>query len=156
MKELVFLLNELLYTLSAMESCTGGLFASEVTGISGASAVFKGSLVSYTNKIKEDIGNVSPAIITKFGVVSKETALAMALNAQELFKSDVAVSFTGNAGPHVLEDKPVGFVCSSIVVKEKTFVYEDYYQGNRNEIRKVIVEQTVRRLLEILEEEKNG
>ena len=156
MEKLIVLLKELQYTLSSMESCTGGLFASELTGISGASAVFKGSLVSYANKIKEDVGNVGSCLITKHGVLSKEVALAMALNAQELFESDVAVSFTGNAGPNTLEGKPVGLVFSAMVVKEKTLVFEDYYQGKRNEIRKAIVKKTIERLLEILQEEKNG
>jgi nicotinamide-nucleotide amidase len=85
-------------TLAAMESCTGGLFADTITNVPGSSRYFRGSIVSYATDVKELMG-VDPAIISEFGVISDETAIAMAAAARAQLRADVGVGVTGVAGP---------------------------------------------------------
>ncbi len=83
--------------ITCMESMTGGFVASCITDIPGASAIFKGSYVCYSNEEKVRLG-VPEEIIATFSVYSEETALAMAAAAKRDFNSDIAVGITGNAG----------------------------------------------------------
>ncbi len=98
-------------TLSTAESCTGGLIASAITSVPGASKVFGCGVVSYSEKIKEDVLGVPEGIISGFGVVSRETAMAMAERSRIISGSDIAVSVTGLCGPASPDDPaPVGTV----------------------------------------------
>jgi nicotinamide-nucleotide amidase len=85
-------------SLATMESCTGGLLASVLTDAPGASGAFKGGLVTYMTELKERFG-VSEEVIDTFGVVSKETALAMAAAVREALGADIGIGITGYAGP---------------------------------------------------------
>ena len=98
-------------TLSAAESCTGGLIAKRVTDVPGASAVFLGGVVSYTNGVKTRVINVSESDLEKFGAVSEQVARAMAEGVREVTGSDYALGVTGVAGPDA-DDRgsPVGLV----------------------------------------------
>ncbi len=141
MEELVELLKQKNLTLSCVESLTGGLFASSITSIPGVSKIFKGGVVTYWTSIKEDVVHVDKDIIKQYGVVSSQCALEMARHGQELLTSDICISFTGNAGPDVMENKPVGLVYIGLKIKDKEFVKELHLQGNRQEIRnKCIIE----------------
>jgi nicotinamide-nucleotide amidase len=103
-------------TLATAESCTGGLVAGRLTGIPGASDVFLGSVVSYSNEIKESELGVPAATLEAHGAVSGETASAMARGVRGRLGADVAVSVTGIAGPGGgTPEKPVGLVylCAS-------------------------------------------
>lgn len=103
------LLQEKGLTFAAAESCTGGLIAKRITDIPGASQVFMGGVVSYTNTVKHDILGVPAETLEKFGAVSPETALAMAIGAKRVCSADIAVSVTGCAGPSSDErGTPVG------------------------------------------------
>src|SRR5699024_3622545 len=96
------------YTISTCESCTGGLLASRITSISGASEVFELGLVTYSNDIKNQEVNVSESTLTKFGAVSQETAYEMAAGLYNKTKANVVISITGIAGPNGgTERKPV-------------------------------------------------
>ena len=86
-------------TLGVAESCTGGLIAKRLTGVPGASAAFKGGIVSYTNEIKENLLGVPPHMLERYGAVSKEVAAAMAEGARKALGCDIALSATGVAGP---------------------------------------------------------
>ena len=86
-------------TLGVAESCTGGLIAKRLTDIPGASAAFKGGIVSYTNEIKENLLGVPPHMLERYGAVSKEVAAAMAEGARQALGCDIALSATGVAGP---------------------------------------------------------
>lgn len=86
-------------TLSAAESCTGGNISHQITLVPGSSAYYLGSVTSYAVKVKETVLHVPSEIIEKYGVVSAETACAMAKGVRELTDSDYAVSTTGLAGP---------------------------------------------------------
>ena len=96
-KELGNNLIEHHYSLSSTESFTVGHFASSIGLVPGISAIYRGSLVSYQTRIKHDVLHVSQDIIDQYGVVSHEVAYAMCKNGQELFDSDICISFTGNA-----------------------------------------------------------
>lgn len=92
-------LTELGQTLSIAESCTGGRIAQAFTMNAGASKYFKGSVVSYATMAKVEVLGIDPELINKYSVVSKEVAEAMASKVKALFKTDYAISTTGNAGP---------------------------------------------------------
>ena len=93
------LLKERQLTFSAAESCTGGLIAKRMTDVPGASAVFLGGVVSYTNGVKAHVLGVPQDVLDKYGAVSAPTARAMAEGVRHLTGSDLAVSVTGVAGP---------------------------------------------------------
>ena len=98
-------------TLSTAESCTGGLIASEITKIPGSSAVFPGSIVSYSNAIKQRLLNVSEATLSSHGAVSQQTAEQMLLGVLAQTQADFGIAVTGIAGPDGGSDeKPVGMV----------------------------------------------
>ncbi len=96
-------------TLGVMESLTGGLLASAITDVSGSSAYFAGGLITYSPDLKAQMG-VPREVLQQYGVVSKETALAMAHAVRERLGVDVGLGITGVAGPDPLEGKPVGTV----------------------------------------------
>ena len=98
-------------TVGFAESLTGGLISASVVNIAGASAVFKGSVISYTNAVKENVLKVPSEIIDSYTEVSDECAVAMAEGAASVLGVDIAVSVTGIAGPTgELPGKPIGTV----------------------------------------------
>ena len=86
-------------TLATAESCTGGGIGSLLTAVPGASAVYKGGVISYTDEVKQEILGVDPYILERYGAVSLWTAGAMASGVRKLLKANFAVSVTGLAGP---------------------------------------------------------
>ena len=122
-------------TLGSVESFTGGLFAREITKVSGASHFFKGALVTYASEEKNRILGISYDVIDEYGVVSKEVAAQMASNGQKLLNVDYCVSFTGNAGPTAMEGKPVGLIYIGIAIYDKVEVYEFQLSGDRDTIQ---------------------
>lgn len=117
--------------IATIESFTGGLMAAKLTSIPGASRFFKGGLVTYYNEIKAKLG----VDISK-GVINKEVALSMSQKGKEYFDVDLCLSFTGNAGPTSMENKPVGLVYIGIGEE----VFELFLFGTREEIRNQAVE----------------
>ena len=110
-------------TLSAAESCTGGLFAKTITDIPGASDVFDRSIVTYSNRAKVQELGVSEETLEKYGAVSEQTAREMVIGIAEASGSDICVSVTGIAGPGGgSEEKPVGTIYAGLWVKGKTEV----------------------------------
>ena len=102
-------------TIVFAESCTGGLLSSSITSISGSSQVFQGSIVSYSNELKNSLLNISEAKLTEYGAVSEEVCEAMAINVKEKLGADWAIAISGIAGPNGgSQDKPVGLVYISI------------------------------------------
>lgn len=92
-------------SLGSVESLTGGLFASTVCEVPGASKVFKGAIVTYANSVKEHLVDVMEETIQTYGVVSEQVAEEMALGGARNLDVDVCVSFTGNAGPTSDQEK---------------------------------------------------
>jgi nicotinamide-nucleotide amidase len=123
-------------TFAFAESCTGGLCSHRITNISGASAVFWGSVVSYDNSVKEKNLNVSSDILKKFGAISTECAQAMAHGVQQALKVDIGISITGIAGPGGGSvDKPVGTVAIGIAANnlQETKLY--HFNGDREQLK---------------------
>jgi nicotinamide-nucleotide amidase len=113
--------------LALAESCTGGLIASRITDVPGASEVFLGGVVSYANLAKEKFLGVSPETLRQHGAVSERVAGEMAEGARAKFGSDFAIAVTGIAGPGGgTPEKPVGTVfialASSSGVEVKKFL----------------------------------
>ena len=111
MKSFIRLLTKKRLKISFAESCTGGLLASTITSISGASKVFNLGLVTYSNEAKIKVLKVNKNIIKKYGAVSHECCLAMVKNLSKISKAHINVSITGVAGPKGgTKQKPVGLV----------------------------------------------
>jgi PncC family amidohydrolase len=123
-------------TLAVAESCTGGLLAAALTDVAGASAVFLGAIIAYSNAAKEALLGVPHALIVRHGAVSAEVARAMAANCRARFHSDVALSITGIAGPAGgTAAKPVGLTFIGLATDEGTscrrFQWAEDRAGNR-------------------------
>lgn len=121
-------------TLGTMESCTGGLLASLITDVPGSSDVFRGGLVSYATALKEQWG-VPEEIVARHGVISAETATAMARAAAAQLGADVGVGITGVAGPDRQEDQPVGTVYIAVASGERVSDTLQHFRANREEIK---------------------
>ena len=150
MDELAKLLIQFNISISSVESFTVGGFANRIGSISGISAVYRGSLVSYQTRIKRDVLHIDEKIIEKFGVVSKEIAGLMAIHGQRMFESDLCISFTGNAGPTAMEGKPVGLIYIGIAYAGEihTFCFE--LAGTRDDIKKQAILLGIEKILNIL------
>ena len=139
-------------TLATAESCTGGMVASRLTGVAGASDVFLGSVVAYANDVKEDGLGVSAELIAEHGAVSAEVAAAMAAGARERLGADIAVAVTGVAGPGGgTAEKPVGLVFAHAVGPDGEKSVRTELPGDREMIRGRATAASlhlVRRLLE--------
>lgn len=119
-------------TLSLAESCTGGHITSLFTAIAGASEIFKGAIVPYTNNAKNEFLKVDNDIFEKFGAVSKECVEQMSANVLKKFKSDYSLSVSGIAGPTGgTVEKPVGLVWISIASKTKVVSFKLQFGDNR-------------------------
>lgn len=140
-EEIVSKLIEKNIRIGSAESLTGGLFSSTITSIPGVSKIFKGSIVSYSTLIKENVLKIDRETIDKYGVISHEIAEKMCRNAKEILDVDMALSFTGNAGPDAMEGKPVGRVYIGICYKDSVETYEFNFDGNREEIRHKCIEK---------------
>jgi nicotinamide-nucleotide amidase len=117
---IVKLLTERKQTLAVAESCTGGCLADRITNVPGASAVFLGGWVTYSNDSKTAMLGLDPALIQEHGAVSKRVALAMADGARAKTNSDFALATTGIAGPGGgSEEKPVGTVFVALAARDR-------------------------------------
>ena len=116
------LLNEKGLFFAAAESCTGGDIARRITEIPGASTVFLGGCVTYTNEAKARLLGIDPALIEENGAVSYPVAKAMAERVRSITGADIGVGVTGLAGPDGDGVHPVGTVFVSVAVEGETFV----------------------------------
>lgn len=118
------------------ESLTGGLIGKAITAIPGASDIYAGGIVSYTNPVKEKLLGVPEEILDSVGAVSEECAIAMAQGARKALGCDIAVSVTGIAGPTGAEPgKPVGTVWIGIADEQDAFAQLRNFEGERGVIR---------------------
>lgn len=124
-------------TITVAESCTGGLIASMITKISGSSDIFNGSIVSYSNNIKNRELNVKNKTLESFGAVSVEVVDEMLSGVIEKFNADFAIAISGIAGPTgATKNKPVGTVVIGVCNnsnKRKIDIY--HFDGNREEVQ---------------------
>lgn len=137
-------------TLATAESCTGGKIAQLLTSVPGASAYFKGSVVSYATEAKINVLGVSKELIDACTVVSKEVASAMVMNVQKMMQTDYAIATTGNAGTTKGEaDAEVGTVCIALATP-KGIVVEEF---NFGQPREKVIDRAVIKSLEMLQKE---
>ena len=151
MKFLVRLLTKKKLKLSTAESCTGGLLASSITSISGASKIFNLGLVTYSNKAKIKILKVNKDIIKKYGAVSHQCCLAMVNNLSKISKDNINVSITGIAGPKGgTKQKPVGLVYIGLKMGKKIQINRCLFKSKkRSSIQKATVKKTLDLILSI-------
>ena len=141
-QQVMSLLADKSYQLVTVESCTGGWVGKVITDLSGSSAVFAGSFVTYSNNAKQQMVGVKLKTLEVYGAVSEAVAAEMVQGALQRTDAYVALSITGVAGPSGgTESKPVGMVCFGWAVgsnKPETEVC--YFDGDRDEIRQQAVE----------------
>ena len=132
----VHTLQEKGLTIATAESCTGGLIAKRLTDVPGASQVFLGGVVSYTNGVKNHVLGVPASLLESYGAVSAPVARAMAMGVRALTGSDLALSVTGLAGPDGdARGNPVGTVFVALSAPEGVFVRQLALGGDRERIR---------------------
>ena len=149
MKLLIKLLIRKKIKVSVAESCTGGLLASAITSISGASKIFNLGLITYSNQAKIKILKVNEKIIKKYGAVSHECCYAMVNNLSKISKANINVSITGIAGPRGgTKKKPVGLVYIGVKKGAKVEINKFLFNSKkRSSIQKATVKKALNLLL---------
>ena len=148
MKNLVKILTKKRLKIAFAESCTGGMLASEITSVSGASKVFGIGLITYSNQAKITVLKVNKSIIQKFGAVSPQCCEAMVKNLSKISKAQINVSITGIAGPNGgTMKKPVGLVYIGVKKNDKIFITKNLF---KKKSRKAIQKSTIKRTIKIL------
>jgi nicotinamide-nucleotide amidase len=128
-------------TLAVAESCTGGLIAAAITDIPGASKVFSGGAITYSNEVKAELLGIPECLIAQHGAVSAEVAAAMASAVAEKFGTDYGLSATGYAGPTGgTEADPVGTVYLGYHSPEGLWACRLQIEGGRVQVRERAVE----------------
>lgn len=156
--EAVALLKERGMTVAVAESLTGGMVASRIVDIPGASAVFGTGVVSYQNACKMKLLGVSEDTLRELGAVSRETALQMASGVRRLAGATVGISTTGEAGPDAAE-KPVGTVFVALTDGERAIVRKLLLSSpgcDRAEIRRRAADAALTLLCDYLHGEKES
>ncbi len=149
MKSLIRLLTKKKIRISFVESCTGGLLASTITSISGASKIFDLGLVTYSNKAKIKVLKVNKNIIKKYGSVSRECCYAMVKNLSKISKANINVAITGIAGPKGgTKKKPVGLVYIGLKKGKKIQVNRCFFKRKKRYlIQRATVKEAVNLIL---------
>ena len=153
-KKVIDLLIKSELTVATAESCTGGWIGKTITDISGSSKVFRGGIIAYSNDVKIRLLGVPDAILSRYGAVSEETAVAMASGCLEKIDSDFSIAVTGIAGPGGgTSEKPVGTVHICVMnrnglMKHRLFLLN----GSRNKIRKQTVDNSMKMLVDLISE----
>lgn len=149
-------LKNLGLSIATAESCTGGSIAARITSIPGCSEYYKGGIVAYSNQVKIDLLEVSPAILSAKGAVSEETVIAMAKGAMKQLNVDCAIATSGIAGPDGgTVDKPVGTIWIAACYKEKQLTLKQEINRGRAMNVERAANNALLLMLELLETGKN-
>ncbi|CAA6801519.1 MAG: Unknown protein [uncultured Sulfurovum sp.] len=142
-------------TISFAESCTGGRLAASFTSISGASTVFHGSVVSYSNDIKKAWLGVTQETLEKHGAVSSQCVKEMLEGISTMtdtLKSDYAIAISGIAGPNGgTKEKPVGTVYIGLNTPTNQTIYKCLFKGDREQVQEQSTLLAIEKLKEVLE-----
>ena len=145
------LLRERQETVTAAESCTGGLLAGRITDIPGSSDILRESFVTYCDEAKHELLGVRWDTLTAWTAVSEQTAREMAAGAARRAGADAALSVTGYAGPPASDDDPDnGLVYIGCFYRGSVTVRECRFPGNRAQVRQAAVEKALRLLDECM------
>ena len=148
MKSLIKLLTKKRLKLSVVESCTGGLLASSITSVSGASKIFNLGLITYSNQAKIKVLKVNKKLIEKYGAVSHECCFSMVNNLSKISRANVNVSITGIAGPKGgTKQKPIGLVYIGIKKSNKIKINKYLFKSKK---RSLIQRATVKKALNLV------
>ncbi|HXB39141.1 MAG TPA: CinA family protein [Bacteroidia bacterium] len=140
-------------TIAIAESCTGGYLSHLITQIPGSSDYFTGSVISYSDKVKQKALGVKKKILKKYGAVSSECAGEMVSGIRKEFKVDYALATTGIAGPQgAIRGKPVGTVYIALANKKNLLVERFHFKGTRQRV----IEQSANKALEMLKNLLDG
>ena len=151
MKALVKKLIKKKIKVSFAESCTGGMLASSITSVNGASKVFNLGFITYSNQAKIKILKINKKIIQKYGAVSAECCKAMVVNLSKISKANINVSITGIAGPKGgTEKKPVGLVYIAVKKGRKIIISKNIFKSRS---RTAIQKSTVKKAIKIINSE---
>ena len=151
MKALVKKLIKKKIKVSFAESCTGGMLASSITSVNGASKVFNLGFITYSNQAKIKILKINKKIIKKYGAVSAECCKAMVVNLSKISKANINVSITGIAGPRGgTEKKPVGLVYIGVKKGRKIIISKNIFKSRS---RTTIQKSTIKKAIKIINSE---
>lgn len=143
-EKLVNLLIKYNLKITTVESCTGGMIASRIVNISGASGVFSEGYITYSEEAKMKMVGVKRETIEKYNVVSENVAYEMALGGAMTANADVALSVTGVAGPSGgTKDIPVGTVCIGLFFNNRVITQKHCFSGDRLEVREKAAEKAI-------------
>ena len=145
-------LSQLNQTLSVAESCTGGYISHQLTQIPGASKVFVGSVISYSNSVKHHQLGVESTLFETVGAVSEQVVTQMVTGVRERLQTDYAIAISGIAGPEGgSEDKPVGTVFIGVSSAKSHVVNRFHFSGNRMQIIERSNNMALAMLLEMIQ-----
>ena len=148
MRSFIKILAKKKLKISFAESCTGGLLASSITSINGASKVFNLGFVTYSNQAKIKVLKVNKNIIRKYGAVSHECCYAMVKNLSKISKANINVSITGIAGPRGgTKQKPVGLVYIGVKKGNNIEINKCLFKSKK---RSSIQKATVKKALDLI------
>ena len=148
MKALVKKLIKKKIKVSFAESCTGGMLASSITSVNGASKVFNLGFITYSNQAKIKILKINKQIIKKYGAVSAECCKAMVVNLSKISKANINISITGIAGPRGgTKKKPVGLVYIGVKKGSKIIISKNIFKSRG---RTAIQKSTVKKAIKII------
>ena len=151
-ERLGILLREKRLNIALAESCTGGLIASRITDIPGASDYFEAGVVVYSNHAKQRFLSVPEQSIQSHGAVSKEVAEKMAEGVRQATGTDIGLSVTGIAGPKGgSPEKPVGTVYIGLSAKEVILVRKFQFNGGRLDIKEKSADEALQFAVDFLE-----
>ncbi len=145
-----------IFHIFVAESCTGGLISSKLTSLSGSSDFFEGSVVTYSNYLKNRLLKVPNTLISKYGAVSHQTALSMVKGLKKISKSEILISVTGVAGPNGGNSKtPVGCVYFGLGIKIKnkyrfTTIKKNFREKSRQKIQEKSAEFILKEIIKNL------
>jgi nicotinamide-nucleotide amidase len=150
-QKIVRLMTERKWTLALAESCTGGFIANGITNVPGASKIFLGGVVAYSNEVKRKFLGVQAKTLERHGAVSEAVARGMAEGARRKFGADFAIAVTGIAGPGGgTKAKPVGTVFISLAGKADTVVIRKLNASSRDKFKRRTAKQALNLLMKRL------
>lgn len=148
--ELVDLLRSREWTVTTVESCTGGGISARIVDIPGASDVLRMAFVTYCDEAKTALAGVSPETLRKHTAVSAETAEEMARGGAARADADLCLSATGIAGPGGTKEFPAGLVYLGCFLKGEVRVEKHLFSGDRNEVREQAAERAIQMAVDAL------
>lgn len=139
-------------SLALVESATGGLVSHLITNVPGSSDYYRGSIITYGNRVKIELAGVSQKSLEKYGAVSSQVAEEMARGGRQALAADICLSDSGIAGPGGATDaKPVGLFYIGLSFKDKTYSRKHIFSGSRQRNKQQAAEAALKWLKEYLQ-----